>query len=904
MKQFFYIAVFIFVLLLFSHCAQEGQLTGGPKDTIPPKTIFFKPPNPDTNFNQKQITIKFNEFFQLKKQEIFSSVPLQNKPKLKIEGKKLIINLNNDLKDSTTYFIALYNTVADITEKNTVKKLTYTFSTYNQIDTLQISGKLIDAYTLQPVNDLTVVLFKASDTLAPYSFPEYNALVDTSGSFTFPNLKKGNYKIFAFNDLNSNYQFDGFPENIIGFCEQTITPIVKIDTIIDSLPAGTPLKINDTITDTLTKDTVIIKFKTHFLPQNIIIRTFENTPDSQFIKAASRKLKGLLVFYFAKPIIDNFFQINFSPATQNFFIERQQGNDSIFVWLKDKTVFSQDSIIAFVSYYKKTGKTTTDTFVFYNPESALDTLPLKISYETDLLPGQYPKLTFYSIINNTDTSKIALFKIIDTTVSDPLLQKITAYRPNSREIIFSFSRPLQKQLKLKLPTLPQDTSFYNITYDSTKQKAFVKIIDDSLAACDTINITAFFDNLYFFNQIQNLKKNLKIPLQHQQINFQRTSKELLILTLTKKSSQTPVISSLNNPKPDFSITHNNDTVLIRLKSNFYDTLKFAVKYLDYIDANNKKIYKTDTIVSLYKYKGNPLLKAQRYARHKIRLIFSKPLTNQLKIKLLGKKYPHWYKIKHPRSDTVYLLITNNRLKRQNKIKFAIEWFDVSPEKDTVFHCDTLNLAVTAENTAQETSTGTNGEEKQTKLKLKEQIPFKIINDSTDIHSLRIIAKFNPVYEYLVKIDSAAFMGIYSRTNDTLSFKITFADTSQIKNIKIKIKNLGYLTSNNPADTNKLQAGKIILNIRNKDGKNIFTATTSKDTLITTPPLIKNSYSLQIIHDRNNDNLWNKGDIKKWIPPEKIFYLDLSPANENIIDFKKSPVGATPDTNQSPIGATR
>src|SRR5882672_1895016 len=86
------------ISLLFNQCAQVGTLTGGKKDTTAPKLLLATPELKTTNFNSDLITLKFDEFIQVRDlmNQLVISPKLPTKPEIEADGKKLIIKLKKD----------------------------------------------------------------------------------------------------------------------------------------------------------------------------------------------------------------------------------------------------------------------------------------------------------------------------------------------------------------------------------------------------------------------------------------------------------------------------------------------------------------------------------------------------------------------------------------------------------------------------------------------------------------------------------------------------------------------------------------------------------------------------------------------------------------------------------------
>lgn len=192
--------VVLFALLLLFGCASMQTPQGGPKDTTPPKVLSMTPKNQTRNFNAKKIVIEFDEYFNLKDEfKEFSISPDQEKaPELKKRGKRLEINLQDSLEKNTTYTLNFGKSVADVNEGNVVKNLSYVFSTGPEIDSLSVSGKVINSLSDEAEKDVTVFILPIErDTIFGKKRPSIYTTTDSAGTYKLNNLRKGTYKIYA-----------------------------------------------------------------------------------------------------------------------------------------------------------------------------------------------------------------------------------------------------------------------------------------------------------------------------------------------------------------------------------------------------------------------------------------------------------------------------------------------------------------------------------------------------------------------------------------------------------------------------------------------------------------------------------------------------------------------------------
>lgn len=211
--------IFIYLLIISSlyGCAKDVAPSGGPKDTTPPNVVEAMPPNNSTNFNAKVISITFDEYITLKnvKNKLMISPPFKEEPEITNKGKKVIIKLKEELKPNVTYNFYFDDAIVDYNEGNPIKNFSYIFSTGDFLDTLSFKGNIIDAYTLQPVEDCIIALYaNLADSAFRTSVPYYITKTDKQGNFTFNYLQDTFYNIYALKDLNNSRTFDLITESI------------------------------------------------------------------------------------------------------------------------------------------------------------------------------------------------------------------------------------------------------------------------------------------------------------------------------------------------------------------------------------------------------------------------------------------------------------------------------------------------------------------------------------------------------------------------------------------------------------------------------------------------------------------------------------------------------------------
>jgi len=226
-KSLFFVKFLLVLTPIFAFlgCANQVRPQGGPKDVTPPVLLKATPPNNTRHFNAKIIKLDFDEYFKLNNQftEITMSPVQEKQPEFKTDGKSLIIKLKDTLEKNTTYVINFGKAIADVNEGNVLKNFTYVFSTGEHIDSLSVSGNVMNTLTQQKEKDVTVMLFPLNKDSVYFGKkkPSIYTSTDTAGNFSLNNLHDGDYTIYALKETAPNKIFDRDDE-LIAFLKQPI----------------------------------------------------------------------------------------------------------------------------------------------------------------------------------------------------------------------------------------------------------------------------------------------------------------------------------------------------------------------------------------------------------------------------------------------------------------------------------------------------------------------------------------------------------------------------------------------------------------------------------------------------------------------------------------------------------
>lgn len=338
-----YIAILI-VIIGFYACASTGMPDGGPYDETPPKFVRANPEPNAINNKRKKISIEFDEFIKLDKasEKVIVSPPQNETPEVKVSGKRVLVEFFDSLKANTTYTIDFGDAIVDNNEDNPLGNFAYSFSTGESIDTMEISGTVLNAADLEPVKGIQVGIHKDLNDTAFSKIPfDRISRTDSRGHFNIKGIAPGTYRVYALMDGNQNYLFDSKTE-AIAYLDSLVVPsmegAVREDTIWNAI-------------DTLAYDTIYKINYTRFLPDNLILRAFkEENPLQYLIKSERPQLNRFSLYFSAKAdTLPTLKGLDFDEKDA-LVIESNLRKDSLLYWIKDTTLCELDTLTLQLTY--------------------------------------------------------------------------------------------------------------------------------------------------------------------------------------------------------------------------------------------------------------------------------------------------------------------------------------------------------------------------------------------------------------------------------------------------------------------------------------------------------------------------------------------------------------------------
>ena len=344
-KSLYYIFIIIAAAVMYS-CANIGNPSGGPIDKTPPIFMRSNPTPNAVNVKDRKIEIFFDEIVTLKdpSTKIIVSPAQTEMPRMSALGRKVTVELVDSLLPNTTYTIDFSNSIQDNNEGNAIDNFAFAFSTGSVIDSMRVSGYVLDSRTLEPMQSVVVGL---QSNLADSAFHKEKlqrvALTNDRGQFTIRNVSPGSYHIFALKDLDRDYKF-GNPTEDIAFLDSIIVPS------IGSREAA------DTVYNDLNEiDTIMRATRPAYFPNDILLSMFNEDRKSQYLANNLRvdSTRISLTFAAASDTLPSLSIVGRNDVPDQWYtLERSQTNDTLTYWIRPPHLVSADTLMVATTYLR------------------------------------------------------------------------------------------------------------------------------------------------------------------------------------------------------------------------------------------------------------------------------------------------------------------------------------------------------------------------------------------------------------------------------------------------------------------------------------------------------------------------------------------------------------------------
>ena len=323
-------------------CANPGSgPDGGPYDEKPPQIVNISPALGETSVKKaKKIVLEFDENIKIENaaENVVISPPQIETPEIKTNSKRISIELMDTLRPNTTYTIDFSDAIQDATEGNPLGNFTYSFSTGETLDTMEVSGYVLAAENLEPVQGILVGLYAERDDSVFRTKPlERVGRTNSAGHFSIKGIAPGSYRIYALKDMDGDFKWT--EGEMLAFSDQIIEP------------SGFPDVRYDTVwRDTIQYDSIRTIHYTHFLPDDIILRAYSEVKTTHALLKTVREEPNRFTAYFTAPNTQAPTIALPGGAKADFLEVRNATLDTITYWTNDSTIIKNDSLTILYTY--------------------------------------------------------------------------------------------------------------------------------------------------------------------------------------------------------------------------------------------------------------------------------------------------------------------------------------------------------------------------------------------------------------------------------------------------------------------------------------------------------------------------------------------------------------------------
>lgn len=342
-RVFMRLCLYLAMLFISSSCAKMGEPDGGWYDETPPKILGSTPKDGSVNVKAKKVDIFFDEYIKLDNdnEKVVVSPPQMEMPVIRGQGKHITVELKDSLKPNTTYTIDFSDAISDNNEGNPLGNYTYSFSTGETIDNMQVSGYVLEADNLEPIKGILVGLYENLNDTAFRKEPMLRvSRTDSRGHFVIKGIRPAEYRVYALQDADGNYFFSQKSEKI-AFSKDIITPSFSYDVRQDTIWR-----------DSLRIDSISRVRYTRFKPDNIVLRAFTELQTDRYLVKSERKYANRMTFYFSygNEHLPEIKGLDFDGSNA-FITECSENKDTVTYWLLDTALINRDTLNVEIRYF-------------------------------------------------------------------------------------------------------------------------------------------------------------------------------------------------------------------------------------------------------------------------------------------------------------------------------------------------------------------------------------------------------------------------------------------------------------------------------------------------------------------------------------------------------------------------
>ena len=338
----------LLALLLTAACASIGNPDGGRFDETPPRVVGSSPADGAVNVSKRKVQILFDEYIKLEKasEKVVISPPQIEPANVRADGKRVKVDFYDSLRANTTYTIDFSDAIEDNNEGNPMGQYTFSFSTGDVIDTMQVSGRVLNAADLEPIKGIMVGLYPAdsiwNDTLFRTRPFLRVSRTNGEGRFTIKGVKDGAYRVRALEDKDGDFVFSQKNER------------VAFDTTVYVTGSFPDVRMDTVWRDSLWYDSIRVVPYTHYTPDDVLLLAFlEDGQERHLLKTAYPEPTSF-TFYFTAPSdsTPRIKGLNFDERC--LVADASLKNDTVTFWVTDTALIHRQDTLSMILSYMET----------------------------------------------------------------------------------------------------------------------------------------------------------------------------------------------------------------------------------------------------------------------------------------------------------------------------------------------------------------------------------------------------------------------------------------------------------------------------------------------------------------------------------------------------------------------
>lgn len=338
----------LLALLLTAACASIGNPDGGRFDETPPRVVGSSPADGAVNVSKRKVQILFDEYIKLEKasEKVVISPPQIEPANVRADGKRVKVDFYDSLRANTTYTIDFSDAIEDNNEGNPMGQYTFSFSTGDVIDTMQVSGRVLNAADLEPIKGIMVGLYPADSTWNDTLFRTRPFLrvsrTNGEGRFTIKGVKDGAYRVRALDDKDGDFVFSQKNER------------VAFDTTVYVTGSFPDVRMDTVWRDSLWYDSIRVVPYTHYTPDDVLLLAFlEDGQERHLLKTVYPEPTNF-TFYFTAPSdsTPRIKGLNFDERC--LVADASLKNDTVTFWVTDTALIHRQDTLSMILSYMET----------------------------------------------------------------------------------------------------------------------------------------------------------------------------------------------------------------------------------------------------------------------------------------------------------------------------------------------------------------------------------------------------------------------------------------------------------------------------------------------------------------------------------------------------------------------